>query len=76
MWHKQDGKCALSGLQMVQAIKNLKSVGLDRKNSDGPYSPENIQLVCRWVNLGKGHHLDTEFIAIISELMGCQMFAI
>lgn len=68
LWKKQKGICALSRLQMTFKTNNLLSVSLDRKDSAGHYTPDNIQFVCRWVNLGKGNRTDAEMRSVIKML--------
>lgn len=69
IWHKQQGKCAISGMEMMANRKHLKSVSLDRRASSGPYSKENVQLVCRWANFAKNSHTDEEIKAVLAELL-------
>ena len=51
---KQDYKCAISGLpltcQLERGTKLWSNASIDRIDAGGPYSPENVQLVCRAVN--------------------------
>lgn len=68
LWEAQQGKCALSGLPMAIATRRLTTVSVDRRDSKGHYSPDNIQLVCRWVNMGKNQHSDAEMLEVIRSL--------
>lgn len=51
---KQEYKCALSGEDMTcvldQGTRSKTNASIDRIEAGGPYSPNNIQLVCRAVN--------------------------
>lgn len=58
---KQNGKCALSGLeltcQLEQGKKFKTNASIDRIQAGGSYAPDNIQLVCAALN---GFRRDTE----------------
>lgn len=51
---KQDYKCAISGLELTclldKGTRFWSNASVDRINPGGPYTPDNIQLVCRAVN--------------------------
>lgn len=55
---KQQGLCALSGLPMTCVLSKgtvcYTNASIDRIQPGGPYSPDNIQLVCRHVNSWRG----------------------
>lgn len=53
LWAKQNGICAVSGLPMTLE-RGVNAVSMDRIDSTGGYTIDNIMLVCRWVNLGRG----------------------
>lgn len=53
LWKKQLGKCAITKLQMTTKYNDINSVSIDRVDQNCGYSVDNIQLVCRWVNLAK-----------------------
>jgi len=50
----QDYKCAISGLPLTCNLENgtkfWSNASVDRINAGGPYTPDNVQLVCRAVN--------------------------
>jgi hypothetical protein len=54
MLQKQDYKCALSGVEMTcileQGTVSLTNASIDRVVVGGPYSKDNIRLVCAIVN--------------------------
>lgn len=65
---QQNGLCALSRLPMTCELRSGKvcytNASIDRIDAGGPYSPGNVQLVCRHVNSWRGiMPLDT-FIAV------------
>lgn len=68
LYKKQKGKCALTGREMgcrtVPGIRFPENASLDRIVAGGPYSPENIQLVCRDVNGFRGDTPLKNFIHI------------
>jgi len=54
--NKQNGKCALSGVQMTYHLNDLSSISIDRIDSNIGYEKGNVQLVCKFINLGKNDH--------------------
>lgn len=64
---KQNGKCALSGETLTCNLSNgnvcFTNASVDRIIPGGPYSPDNVRLVCRAVNTLRLVHSDTEFVA-------------
>lgn len=62
LYLEQKGKCALTGRQMVWErwepnARDLMTI--DRKDSSGGYTRDNVWLVCRCANLAK-HELTAE----------------
>ena len=60
----QEGLCALTDLPLQFDGEQSDSAllySLDRIDSDGPYGPGNLQLVCRFVNGWKSDQPDDEF---------------
>jgi len=76
LYHEQEGKCALTGLQMTHVYSpteeggrrnernenHLRNFSVDRKDSSGSYTKENIQLVCGIINTIKWDLPQHEFI--------------
>lgn len=58
LWHKQDGRCALSGMAMTFEVTkgsiNPYNASLDRKRPGLAYTIKNVQLVCARANWIKG----------------------
>ena len=53
LWNIQEGKCAISGIQMTYEMFNGRiptNVSVDRIDSTRSYEKDNIQLVCMAVN--------------------------
>lgn len=67
LWDKQDGLCAMTGIKMVHARNNLRSISIDRIDSSKGYIRGNIQLVCKSANLGKGAHQNDEYLEYLEE---------
>lgn len=63
---KQNYRCALSGLpltcQLEVGVKFPHNASVDRIVAGGPYTEENIQLVCRSLNSWRGDTELNEFI--------------
>jgi len=68
LYNKQGQVCNISGMKMETSMYNLRAISLDRIDRDKGYIPENVQLICKWVNIGKGGHPDEEMKNIIEEL--------
>ena len=72
IWDEQDGRCKLTDLPMLLPQKGRPVtemvVSIDRKDSAGHYSPDNIQLTCWFANRWKGTQKDSEFAALIDIL--------
>lgn len=68
MWHKQKGKCALTGIPMSHSLSftipdaMLRNASLDRIDPAGGYVPDNLQLVCVAANTMKWQHTNDAFI--------------
>lgn len=60
LWHKQDGKCAISGKQMLCKRNSLFTVSVDRIDSNYGYFEGNVQLVCQAINFAKNKYTDEE----------------
>lgn len=73
----QNGRCAYSGVRLISPITlkerlkyqgHPKLISLDRINSELPYTISNVQLVCNWINKGKGNMSHYLFLEVINEL--------
>jgi len=71
MWIEQDGKCALSGLQMVwgQGVVNAMNVSIDRVDQTRGYYTDNVRLVCWCVNSFRQKMNDSELLYVASALV-------
>lgn len=73
-WKKQKGRCALTGLRMNFTAKvngtDLLRPSLDRIDSRGGYTPNNICLVCTRVNIMKGNLTESQFIWMCRQVVG------
>lgn len=72
--NSQKCKCALSGILLV--LDNVEGsnsdfvASLDRIDSDGPYGPGNLQVVCRFINRWKSDSKDNHFRNLLSIVKG------
>lgn len=70
LWASQGGRCALTGWDIKWASHGHAPNGpettasIDRIDSDGDYTLDNIQLVHKWVNMAKGTMSQDDFIAM------------
>ena len=73
---KQKYKCALSGLDLTCQLEKGKkfphNVSIDRIKAGGPYTKDNIQLVCRAVNHWRADTDLTDFIEICRAVVNHQ----
>lgn len=66
LYYKQHKRCALSGIKL-----KVKECSLDRIDSDLPYTVDNVQIVCKHINMMKQDFNQDYFIFLcnrISEL--------
>ena len=56
LYHKQDGKCAITGIEMCHIFGNPRTISIDRIDSNQGYVEGNVHLVCQWVNLAKSKY--------------------
>ena len=68
---EQEDRCALTGLPLGydrDCDDPEMLVSLDRIDSAGHYTPDNVQLVCRFVNRWKGADDDALFRRLVAAL--------
>ena len=69
---KQDYKCAISGISMTCQLKKgvvfPYNVSIDRIIAGGPYSEDNIQLVCKSINSWRSNTELGVFIDICKQI--------
>jgi hypothetical protein len=69
LYEKQEGKCAVTGIKMTTKDRDILAASIDRINSDVGYLKDNVILVCRWVNIGRGKYCPLEqFSEMLSNL--------
>lgn len=56
LYHQQDGKCAITGVRMCHMFGKPNTISIDRIDSAKGYTPDNVHLVCQWVNLAKSKY--------------------
>lgn len=71
----QDNRCALTGIAFQfhgqDGDKNLLP-SVDRIDSNGHYEPENLQVVCQFINFWKGAADNTEFRRLLMLVRGVE----
>jgi len=70
---KQDYKCAITGVPMVHSWGDVKSASIDRIDSSKGYIPENVQLVCKCINLMKNQNKDIDIKNFLDEYCKLQI---
>lgn len=69
-WEKQGRKCALSGLDIGWApVGRVHTISLDRIDNDRGYTPDNVQLLHKDINMMKHTFLQVYFVNL------CRMIA-
>lgn len=56
---RQGYRCAQTGVRFVESSADLRA-SLDRRDSDGHYEADNVQLVTSWYNFAKGKRSDSD----------------
>lgn len=71
MWIEQDGKCALTGLQMIwgQGVVSSMNVSIDRIDQTRGYYTDNVRLVCWCANSFRQKMSDNELLHVASALV-------
>jgi hypothetical protein len=64
LYAKQEGKCALTGVQMTEGAKGPLRPSIDRIDSREGYSVDNVQFVCSIVNIMKNKLSEPLFVAL------------
>jgi hypothetical protein len=66
MWIEQDGKCALTGLQMVwgQGVVSAMNVSIDRVDQSRGYFQDNVRLVCWCANSFRQQMSDKKLLEV------------
>lgn len=68
LYLEQDGRCAMTGQKMLledgpgPKLKNRMRPSIDRIDSSGNYTLDNVQLVCAQVNIMKGGMSQVDFL--------------
>lgn len=65
LWIKQNGMCAISGIEMTYAMNNGRTptnLSVDKKRCKDGYSKDNIQLVCMAINQMKSDLSKQDFL--------------
>lgn len=74
LYHKQEGKCALSGEKLTMIVNltdgeiNDYNVSIDRKDSSKGYTRDNIQLVGSIINIMKNDMDEKDFLLFVSTI--------
>lgn len=76
LWHKQDGLCAYSGVPMeIPQYKRNRSMyraSLDRKDSNMPYTKDNVLWCCWGCNAGKSDFSAADYIKLCRAVVSYQ----
>lgn len=75
LYKEQEGKCALSGIVLEYGTPHLNkwdsnNISIDRIDTDGPYSKDNVQLVCASINFMRGRLSLEVFIRLCGRVNG------
>lgn len=70
----QGGRCALTGIPLhlhgAEGTDHYLHPSADRIDSDGHYSPGNIQVVCQFANMWKRNMENAEFLRLLELVRG------
>ena len=74
MWELQDGKCAISGLDLVWGKHHLRKASVDQIRPQGGYTLENTWIVCYGYNLLKNKFSLTELLELYPQAIEVPLF--
>lgn len=66
LYERQDGKCALTGIIMTNKQHDLAAISIDRIDSSRDYTTENVQLVCKAINLAKNSCTNQQMVEFVN----------
>lgn len=69
LYRKQKGRCAILDIPMTHVFNNLRSMSVDRIDSDKGYVPGNVQLVTQFVNMAKKHYSNDDVNDVLCEFI-------
>lgn len=73
LWLQQEGRCALSGLPMTCKKWDKAKMSVDRIDSAGNYTRDNVQLVCAVINVMKNDMSQGAFRALCRAVVRQEM---
>ena len=75
LYKKQEGRCALLGIEMTHIFNNLQSISVDRIDSTKGYLPGNVQLVCQFINTAKKNFSNADCQSILDQYYNARQIA-
>ena len=71
MWIEQEGKCALTGLEMCwgQGVVSAMNISIDRIDQSRGYYKDNVRLVCWCVNSFRQKMSDKQLLEVATALV-------
>ena len=73
MLQQQNYKCKLSGINLTHE-KSLYDMSIDRIDNNYGHIKDNIQLICRGLNIAKNRHTNDDIIFFLDCLVGKKIF--
>ena len=68
IWNRQNGCCAITGIEMSTRPRDLCNGSVDRIDAAGHYTPDNVMFTCKWVNLGRGQSSIYDFAVALTRI--------
>jgi hypothetical protein len=68
VYKSQNGKCALTGIEMAHQFNDPKAASIDRIDSSKGHVKGNIQIICQCMNAAKKHFANDQILQILSEV--------
>lgn len=73
MLKNQDCRCSISGIDLTH-FKSLNDMSIDRIDNDLGHTKENVQIICRGLNIAKNRHTNCDIIYFLDCLCGVSVF--
>ncbi|MEE8568070.1 MAG: hypothetical protein V3S81_05625 [Anaerolineales bacterium] len=69
LYRDQKGRCAILDIPMTHVFNNLRTMSIDRIDSEKGYIPGNVQIVTQFINMAKRHYSNDDVHDVLREFL-------